>query len=196
MRLPEITKTPGHRRQEADDPQPAGQRQETGIDGIVLKNPVVTAIPNISRPKSRGHLTLRSGDFRDPPRIFSRLLEAESDVRLLTAGCRAIRKIFAAPPLAQHVVEELAPGKAEMTDGDWEEFLRREGVTVFHPVGTCKMGSDEMAVVDSALRVHGVSGLRVIDSSIMPHLVSGNTNAPTIMVGERGADLIFADRGR
>jgi choline dehydrogenase len=162
---------------------------------IILKDPVVTAIPNISRPESRGHLTLRSGNFRDPPRIFSRLLEADSDVRLLTQGCRAIRKIFAAPPLAQHVIEELAPGKADMTDSDWEEFLRRESVTVFHPVGTCKMGSDPMAVVDSRLRVHGIDGLRVVDASIMPHLVSGNTNAPTMMIGERGADLILADKG-
>lgn len=129
--------------------------------------------------------------FRDPPRIFSRLLDAPSDVRLLTAGCRAIRKIFAAPSLAQHVVEELASEKTEMTDGDWEEFPRRESVTVFHPVGTCKMGIGEMAVVDSALRVRGVAGLRVVDASIMPHLVSGNTNAPTMMIGERGADLIL-----
>lgn len=160
---------------------------------IILKEPVVTAIPNVSRPESRGHLALRSGDFRDPPRIFSRLLDAESDVRLLTAGCRAIRKIFATPPLAQHVIEELAPGKKEMTDCDWEQFLRQESVTVFHPVGTCKMGADPMAVVDSALRVHGIGRLRVVDASIMPHLVGGNTNAPTMMIGERGADLILAD---
>ncbi len=93
------------------------------------------------------------------------------------------------------MIEELAPGKAEMTDGDWEEFLRRESVTVFHPVGTCKMGSDPMAVVDSSLRVHGVAKLRVVDASIMPHLVGGNTNAPTMMIGERGADLILANKG-
>jgi choline dehydrogenase len=161
---------------------------------IILKDPVVTAIPNVSRPESRGHLTLRSGDFRDPPRIFSRLLDADPDLRKLTAGCRWIRKLFAAPPLASHVIEELAPGKADMTDSDWEHFLRQESVTVFHPVGTCRMGSDAMAVVDSALRVHGVAGLRVVDASIMPHLVSGNTNAPAMMIGERGADLILADQ--
>jgi choline dehydrogenase len=159
---------------------------------IILEDPVVTAIPNVSRPESRGYLALQSGDFRHAPRIFSRLLDAESDVRLLTAGCRTIRKIFAAPPLAQHVIEELAPGKAEMTDADWEVFLRQESVTVFHPVGTCKMGSDPMAVVDSSLRVHGIANLRVVDASIMPHLVSGNTNAPAMMIGERAADLILA----
>ena len=82
-----------------------------------------------------------------------------------------------------------------MTDGDWEEFLRRESVTVFHPVGTCKMGDDPMAVVDNSLRVHGVAKLRVVDASIMPHLVSGNTNAPTMMIGERAADLILANKG-
>ena len=163
---------------------------------IILKDPVVTAIPNVSRPASRGHLTLRSGDFREPPRIFSRLLEADSDVQALIAGCKHIRRIFAAPPLTSHVIEELAPGKPEMSDSDWEDFLRRESVTVFHPVGTCKMGNDPMAVVDSALRVHGLSGLRVVDASIMPHLVSGNTNAPTMMIGERAADLILADRGQ
>lgn len=163
---------------------------------IILKDPVVTAIPNVSRPDSRGHINLRSSNFRDPPRIFSRLLDSESDVRRLIAGCRAIREIFAAPPLAQHVIEELAPGKAEMTDYDWEQFLRRESVTVFHPVGTCKMGADAMAVVDSSLRVRGIAKLRVVDASIMPHLVSGNTNAPTIMIGERGADLILAASGR
>lgn len=162
---------------------------------IILKDPVVTGIPNVSRPASRGHLALRSGDFRDPPRIFSRLLDAESDVRALIAGCRRIREIFAAPPLAHHVVEEMAPGKHDMTDRDWEEFLRRESVTVFHPVGTCKMGNDPMAVVDSSLRVNGIAGLRVVDASIMPHLVGGNTNAPAMMIGERGADLILADKG-
>ncbi|MET2832905.1 GMC family oxidoreductase [Mesorhizobium shangrilense] len=162
---------------------------------VILKDPVVTAIPNVSRPESRSHLALRSADFRDTPRIFSRLLDAEADVRLLTIGCRRIREIFAAPPLAQHVIEELAPGQGEMTDEGWERFLRRESVTVFHPVGTCKMGTDPMAVVDSSLRVRGVARLRVIDASIMPHLVSGNTNAPTMMIGERGADLILADKG-
>lgn len=161
---------------------------------IILKDPVVTAIPNVSRPESRGHLTLRSRDFRAPPRIFSRLLEADEDIRMLAAGCRTIREIFAAPPLASHVIEELSPGKPDMSDADWEEFLRRESVTVFHPVGTCKMGTDPMGVVDSSLRVHGVDRLRVVDASIMPHLVSGNTNAPTMMIGERGADLILADK--
>jgi choline dehydrogenase len=163
---------------------------------IILKDPVVTAIPNVSRPASRGYLTLRSGDFRDSPRIFTRLLDAESDVQLLIFGCRYIRAIFAESPLAQHVIEELAPGKAEMSDRDWEQFLRQESVTVFHPVGTCKMGSDPMAVVDSSLRVHGMAKLRVVDASIMPHLVSGNTNAPTMMIGERAADLILAEKGQ
>jgi choline dehydrogenase len=160
---------------------------------VVLKDPVVTAIPNVSRPKSRGHITLRSPDFRDPARIYSRLLDDESDVRVLTAGCRYIRKIFSAQPLSEHVIEELAPGPLNTTDAEWEAFLRRDSVTIFHPVGTCKMGSDSMAVVDSTLRVHGLKKLRVVDASIMPHLISGNTNAPAMMIGERGADLILAD---
>ncbi len=163
---------------------------------IILDDPVVTAIPNVSRPKSRGRIALRGSDFRDPPRIYSRLLDDESDVRVLTAGCRYIRKIFSAPPLASHVIEELAPGPQNATDADWEAFLRRDSVTIFHPVGTCKMGSDTMAVVDSSLRVHGLTNLRIVDASIMPHLVSGNTNAPAMMIGERGADLILADAKR
>ncbi|HVI88226.1 MAG TPA: GMC family oxidoreductase N-terminal domain-containing protein [Dongiaceae bacterium] len=160
---------------------------------IVLDDPVVTAIPNVSRPKSRGCVALASTDFRDAPRIQSRLLDDPSDMQVLTAGCRTIRRIFAAPPLAAHVVAELSPGPETQTDADWEAFLRRDSVTVFHPVGTCKMGVDETAVVDPRLRVRGVGNLRVVDASIMPHLVSGNTNAPAMMIGEHGADLILAD---
>ncbi|MDY0883580.1 GMC family oxidoreductase [Dongia soli] len=162
---------------------------------IVLDEPVVTAIPNVSRPKSRGRIELRSADWRDAPLIYSRLLDDQSDVTVLTAGCRYIRKIFAAQPMARHVVEELSPGPQAETDADWEAFLRRDSVTIFHPVGTCKMGEDPMAVVDNKLQVRGIDGLRVVDASIMPHLVSGNTNAPSMMIGERGADFILADLG-
>ena len=157
---------------------------------IVLNDPVVTAIPNVNRPASRGRLTLASPDPRDHPKIFPRLLEHPDDVAVLRRGCEILRGIFAAPPLAEHVRAELAPGPEVDSPAAWEDYLRRDSITIFHPCGTCRMGNDAGAVVDSALRLRGIASLRVIDASIMPHLVSGNINAPTIMIGEKGADLI------
>ncbi|MBL8895835.1 MAG: choline dehydrogenase, partial [Rhizobiales bacterium] len=144
-----------------------------------------------NRPKSRGRLCLAGPDHRLPPRIFPRLLDDEDDLIVLRRGGRIIRQIFATPPLAGHIESELAPGPETQSDAEWEDYLRRDSITIFHPCGTCKMGIDDMAVVDPGLRVRGVSRLRVIDASIMPHLVSGNINAPTIMIGEKGADLIL-----
>jgi choline dehydrogenase len=158
---------------------------------IVLDEPVVTAIPNVNRPKSRGRLCLAEPDPHTHPRIFPRLLDHEDDLIVLRRGGRILRQIFATEPLAAHIEGELAPGPEVQSDDEWEDYLRRDSITIFHPCGTCKMGIDEMAVVDAALRVRGVSRLRVIDASIMPHLVSGNINAPTIMIGEKGADLIL-----
>jgi choline dehydrogenase len=158
---------------------------------ILLKEPAVTGIPNINRPYSRGWLELKSADFRDPPRIQPRLLEDERDVDVLIRGCEMIRRIFSAAPLTQHVLAELAPGPAVTSRKDWARYLRTDSITIFHPSGTCKMGVDQAAVVDPELKVRGVNGLSVVDASIMPHLVSGNINAPTIMIGEKGADLIL-----
>jgi len=160
---------------------------------IVLDDPVVTAIANVNRPLSRGHLRLTSPNPHDHPKIFPRLLDHEEDVAVLRRGCEIIREIFAAPPLASHVLSELSPGIEVNTAAEWEHYLRRDSITIFHPCGTCRMGVDAKAVVDPKLRVRGVSGLRVIDASIMPHLVSGNINAPTIMIGEKGADLIRSE---
>ena len=122
-----------------------------------------------------------------------RLLEDPRDVEVLTRGCELIRDIFSKEPLSKHVVRELSPGPLCRTADDWERYLRSDSITIFHPCGTCKMGRDEMSVVDHRLRVHGIDGLRVIDASIMPHLVSGNINAPAIMIGERGADFVLED---
>jgi choline dehydrogenase-like flavoprotein len=105
---------------------------------------------------------------------------------------RIARRIAAAPPLAGYCVYEDRPGKDVQTDAEILHYVRTTGATIYHPVGTCKMGADTMAVVDSALKVHGIQGLRVVDASIMPLLVSGNTNAPTIMVAEKAADMIKA----
>ena len=115
------------------------------------------------------------------------------DRAALVAGMGIARQVGAAPALAKYATEELYPGPAVQTDDEMLEFCRRTGGTVFHPVGTCKMGSDANAVVDERLRVHGVPGLRVADASIMPTLVSGNTNAPAIMIGEKAAAMVLED---
>ena len=158
---------------------------------IVLDEPVVTAIPNVNRPLSRGELTIQGSDIRSAPVIKPRLLDHPRDVEVLRRGCRMLRTIFSTPPLAKHVLAELAPGPDVATDAQWEDYLRSDSVTIFHPCGTCKMGVDAEAVVDPGLRLRGVEGLHVIDASIMPHLVSGNINAPVMMIGERGADLVL-----
>ncbi|MGH6873665.1 MAG: GMC family oxidoreductase [Aestuariivirgaceae bacterium] len=158
---------------------------------IVLDEPVVTAIPNVNRPLSRGELTIKTSEIRSPPIIRPRLLDHPRDVEVLRRGCRILRAIFDTPPLAKHVVGELTPGPQVTSDEAWEDYLRSDSVTIFHPCGTCKMGVDAQAVVDSGLRLRGLECLHVIDASIMPHLVSGNINAPVIMIGERGADLVL-----
>jgi choline dehydrogenase len=157
---------------------------------IVLDEPVVTAIPNVNRPLSRGELTIAAADIRTPPVIKPRLLEHPRDIEVLRRGARILRRIFETLPLARHVRAELVPGPDVQSDADWEGYLRSDSVTIFHPCGTCRMGVDDMAVVDPQLRVRGVENLSIVDASIMPHLVSGNINAPVIMIGERGADFL------
>jgi choline dehydrogenase len=157
---------------------------------IVLDEPVVTAIPNVNLPSSRGEVTIAGPDVRSPPLIKPRLLEHPRDVEVLRRGGRMLRRIFATEPLARHVMNELAPGREIQSDSDWEDYLRSDSVTIFHPCGTCRMGVDDMAVVDPGLRVRGLDNLSIVDASIMPHLVSGNINAPVIMIGERGADFL------
>ena len=157
---------------------------------IILDEPVITVIPNVSRPYSRGWIDLASADFRDPPRIECRLLEDERDVVALIAGCRILRHICATPPLADRILAELAPGPDVNSDEELAAFIRANCITIFHPCGTCRMGIDDAAVVDPQLRVRGIDRLRIVDASIMPHLVSGNINAPVMMIGERGADFV------
>lgn len=143
------------------------------------------------RPRSRGTILIAQRDSLAAPAIRPRYLTDEHDKQVLLDGLRFARKIAAQPALAGVATEEL-PGSAIAGDGDLLEFARRTGKTLYHPVGTCKMGRDADAVVDNELRVHGLQGLRVVDASVMPTLVSGNTNAPTIMIAERAADLILA----
>lgn len=148
------------------------------------------------RPASRGVVRLKSADMREAPLIDPRYFSVDSDMDTLVTGLRLIRKIFAQPALAEAGGRELHAESFGTGDGDermLRDYIRAHADTLFHPVGTCKMGVDDMAVVDPTLRVRGVEGLRVADASVMPTLIGGNTNAPAIMIGEKAADLI---RGR
>ena len=146
------------------------------------------------RPESRGRVTLASADPFDAPRIDPNYLAESEDVETLVEGVRRAREIAAEEPLSGYVGAEVWPGEDVRSDEAIAEHVREKCHTVYHPVGTCKMGDDEAAVVDDRLRVHGVKGLRVADASVMPTLVGGNTNAPTIAIAERAADLIRDDR--
>lgn len=137
-----------------------------------------------------------SADPLQAPAIRPGYLSDEDDYRVLEAGMEHARRIFAAPALARHSVVETSPGPQVVEREALREFFRQKAVTIYHPVGTCRMGEDPGAVVDSRLRVHGVDGLRVIDASVMPVLTTGNTNAPTIMIGEKGAAMIREDARR
>jgi choline dehydrogenase len=148
------------------------------------------------RPESRGSVTIKSPDPLAAPAIRGNFFTDPRDVETLVAGVKLMRRIVAEPPFAPMIVTERDPGAACASDADIAAFIRAKGITVFHPVGTCRMGSDAAAVVDPELRVQGVSGLRVVDASIMPTLISGNTNATAIMIGEKGADLILQSAER
>ncbi len=127
-----------------------------------------------------------------PPAIQPNYLSTQADKDTLIAGLRIARKVFQSPAMAALVTGEVMPGPATESDEDWLEHIRKNAGTTFHPTSTCMMGGHERAVVDTELRVHGIEGLRVIDASIMPTVVSGNTNAATIMIAEKGADMILA----
>ena len=147
----------------------------------------------VVKPDSRGTIMAVSADPFARPAIKPNYLSAHTDELALLGGTRHVRKIFAAPALAQHSKGEIQPGPDLKSDADLLAYARRAGNTLYHPVGTCKMGEDPRAVVDSRLRVRGITGLRVIDASVMPTLTTGNTNAPTIMIGEKGATMIAED---
>lgn len=145
---------------------------------------------NISRPQSRGTVMAKSSDPFQLPDLDPNFLSVPDDLRVLRDALRMHREILAQPAFDAIRGEEYAPGAARQTDAELDDYIRNDCNSVYHPVGTCKMGSDPMAVVDDELRVHGLAGLRVVDASVMPTLTSGNTNAPTIMIAERAADLI------
>jgi choline dehydrogenase len=140
--------------------------------------------------QSRGHVTLRSPDPTQPPAISANYLSAEADLQALVDGVKLVRRLVQTQAYAPFYEMEDTPGPHIQSDEQIVEFLRTTVQTIFHPVGTCKMGHDAMAVVDEQLRVHGIEGLRIVDASIMPTIPGGNTNAPTIMIAEKIADLI------
>ena len=145
------------------------------------------------RPKSRGSVSLASTDPLAPPVIDPRFYSEEEDMDVIVKGLKECRRITHADVFKKYDPTEYAPGTGDKTDEELAEYTRNFGGTIFHPVGTCKMGQDEMAVVDERLRVRGVEGLRVVDASIMPTIVGGNTNAPSIMIGEKASDMIKED---
>jgi choline dehydrogenase len=145
------------------------------------------------RPDSRGSVALKSPDPLAAPAIRFNFLETQSDLQAMIAGIRLGRKFTQQPALAPYVAEELLPGPAVKTDADFEANIRLNALSNLHPVGTCRMGPEGDTVVDPRLRVHGLGGLRVVDAAVMPSVPAGNTNAPTIMIGEKAADMILED---
>src|SRR5215469_2690244 len=169
-----------------------GSYDPNGI-GRLEREPGMTLVVCLARPDTRGTIMARSADPLARPAIRPNYLSAASDVWALLAGIGTARRIFAAPPLARHSAAETMPGAGTQSDEALTKFLREAGTNLHHPVGTCRMGEDPMAVVDSRLRVRGLAGLRVIDASVMPTVTTGNTNAPSIMIGEKGAAMIRED---
>jgi choline dehydrogenase len=145
------------------------------------------------RPESRGSLRIRSADPAAPPEIRINYLATELDRATNVEGLKILRKILRAPALRPYVVDEVDPGAKVSTDDELLNYCRQRGSTIYHPTSTCRMGSDPLAVVDQRLRVRGLDGLRIVDASIMPDLVSGNTNAAIIMIAEKASDMILQD---
>ena len=145
------------------------------------------------RPESRGFVRIKSNDPAQAPAIQPRYLTAQADRDVTVAGMKLLRRVMQQQALARYIVEEIAPGAKIQSDEQLLDFARAKGTTVFHPTSTCRMGSDVTAVVDERLRVHGFQGLRVADASIMPTVVSGNTNAACVMIGEKASDMMLAD---
>jgi choline dehydrogenase len=146
--------------------------------------------PALVLPASRGYLALRSPDPLAPPLIQPNYLASEADLKVLVQGVKIARRLAGAQAFAPFIGAAIQPGEAVQSDTDIRAYIRAGASTVYHPVGTCKMGVDPLAVVDPQLRVYGVEGLRIADASIMPTIVNGNTNAPAIMIGEKLAEIL------
>ena len=158
--------------------------------------PAFTASVCNLRPTSRGTVHAASSDFRAPPAIHPNYLATPEDQRVAVEAIRLVRRVVAAGPLQRYEPQEFMPGPGFTSDADLVTAAGNIGTTIFHPVGTCRMGQDAQSVVDSRLRVRGIRGLRVVDASIMPTITSGNTNSPVLMIAEKGSRMILEDRGR
>jgi len=165
------------------EPSPRGPR--------ISRQSGLTLYAHAMRPESKGHVHIAAADPRKPPAISFNFLSSPPDAELTVRAVRIAREIMTAPAMTPLQMSEIAPGADRTTDDEILDWVRNAAETTYHPVGTCKMGSDPMAVVDAQLRVHGIAGLRVADASIMPTLTSGNTNAPSIMIGEKAADMLL-----
>ena len=171
-------------------------RAQPGVRKLLSPDPfpgfLLSAQP--CRPASRGRIRLRSADPRQPPAIEPNSLADPRDLDDLVEGAQCLRRLAAAPSLAAVIAEEIRPGPAVASRAAIEADIRARASSVFHPVGTCRMGRDAReAVVDARLRAHGLAGLRIVDASVFPTVTSGNTNMPVLMVAARGADLILQD---
>jgi choline dehydrogenase len=162
----------------------------------ISKQSGMTCYAHPMRPESRGHVHITSPDPTKAPSINFNFLSAPVDAELTVRAVRIAQSIMRAPAMAELRLSEIAPGADRQSDDEIIDWVKKAAETTYHPVGTCKMGQDAMAVVDERLRVRGLTGLRVADASIMPTLTSGNTNAPCIMIGEKAADMVLADAGR
>jgi choline dehydrogenase len=152
-----------------------------------------TFCTNQSRPDSRGDIMIRSADPTSAPAIKPNYLDTKVDQEAIIAGIKMLRKIAGAPAFDMFRDMECRPGDQVKSEDESLDYARQTAATMYHPVGTCRMGPDHDAVVDTSLRVQGVDGLRVVDASVMPTLISGNTNAPTIMIAEKAADIIRSE---
>jgi choline dehydrogenase len=156
---------------------------------VMPKEPCVSINVTLCQPKARGRVEL---DAKGRPIAVHQLLGAEADLQTHVAGMKLVDRIFQQPAFQQIITAERQPSPVPKTDAEWIAYARAKLLLAYHPVGTCRMGTDDDAVVDPQLRLRGVSGLRVVDASVMPAITSGNTNAPTIMIAEKAADMIRA----
>lgn len=165
-----------------------------GRERRVAKKRGITLTVHVLRPESTGSVHIKSTNPAEPPAIRFNFLSAREDRDGLVSAVRKARELTAASPMKEVTGEEIAPGRQTQTDQEILDWVRKTAETAYHPVGTCKMGNDSLAVVNSELKVHGMEGLRVADASIMPTLTSGNTNAPCIMIGEKCAEMVLAEK--
>jgi choline dehydrogenase-like flavoprotein len=172
----------------------AGAGAEAGVPGVTKGASGVTLNSYTLRPKARGSVTLRSADPRDNPVVDPNFLGHPDDLRISVEGVKISREIFSQPSLRKYIKAIRFPDDTVRSQADLEAYARQYGRTSYHPVSTCRIGQDEMAVVDPQLRVRGIDALRICDSSVMPSLIGSNTNAPSIMIAEKAADMIRGNR--